>query len=215
MASMDPFVGGVALPRHGSGPLRPGVAVRIGDQLALQPGALPRRGRARLARVVGLASHRPESSSSAYATRCTDCAHRRIDSRRRRCQPSRVAPLAPAVLKSVTLFSRSSSSIYFICSVVRSAAGVVAFTQFIVSGVAVVAFFAILEQRTGFNVFDHVRSVFRSCNSKGRLTSVRFGLIRAVGSADHPIALGVLFAMSLPLGLGLASRDRGPGGFRR
>ena len=29
---------------------------------------------------------------------------------------------------------------------------------------------------------------------------VRYGLIRAIGSADHPIALGVLFAMAVPLG---------------
>ena len=72
----------------------------------------------------------------------------------------RVAPLASAVLKGVTLFLSFIIFFYFIASVVTSVAGVVVVTKFIVSGVAVVAFFAIVEQRTGFNVFDHVRSVF-------------------------------------------------------
>ena len=116
----------------------------------------------------------------------------------------RVAPLAPAVLKGVTLFLSFIIFFYFISSVVTSVASVVVVTKFIVSGVAVVAFFAIVEQRTGFNVFDHVRSVFPFVQFEGSITSVRFGLIRAVGSADHPIALGVLFAMALPLGVALA-----------
>ena len=110
----------------------------------------------------------------------------------------RVAPLATAVLKGVTLFLSFIIFFYFISSVVTTVAGVVVVTKFLVSGVAVVAFFAIVEQRTGFNVFDHVRSVFPFVQFEGSITSVRFGLIRAVGSADHPIALGVLFAMSVP-----------------
>ena len=70
----------------------------------------------------------------------------------------RVAPLASAVLKGVTLFLSFIIFFYFIASVVTSVASVVVVTKFIVSGVAVVAFFAIVEQRTGFNVFDHVRT---------------------------------------------------------
>ena len=71
----------------------------------------------------------------------------------------RVMPLASAVLKAVTVFLSFIILFYFISSVVTTAAGVVVVTQFIVSGVAVVAFFSIVEQRTGFNLFDHVRSV--------------------------------------------------------
>ena len=63
-------------------------------------------------------------------------------------------------------FSRVSSSSFpsSSCSISSPASSralprVVLVTQFIVSGVGVVAFFAIIEQRTGFNVFDHVRSV--------------------------------------------------------
>jgi hypothetical protein len=116
----------------------------------------------------------------------------------------RVAPLATAVLKGLTLFLSFIIFFYFISSVVTSVASVVVVTKILVSGVAVVAFFSIVEQRTGFNVFDHVRSVFPFVRFEGSITSVRFGLIRAVGSADHPIALGVMFASALPLGVALA-----------
>jgi hypothetical protein len=115
-----------------------------------------------------------------------------------------VAPLAGAVLKAVTLFLSFVIFFYFIASVVRSVAGVVVITKFIVSGVAFVAFTAVVEQRTGFNLFDHLRSIFPVLQFEGSITTSRFGVIRAVGSADHPIALGVLFAVTFPIGLALA-----------
>jgi polysaccharide biosynthesis protein PslJ len=116
----------------------------------------------------------------------------------------RVAPLAGAVLKAVTLFLSFVIFFYFISGVVRTVGSVVAVMKVIVSGVAFVAWFAIVEQRTGFNLFDHVRSVLPVLKFEGSITAERFGLIRAVGSADHPIALGVLFAMTVPLGVALA-----------
>ena len=71
----------------------------------------------------------------------------------------RVAPLASAVLKSFTLFLSFIVFFYFIASIVTTVSAVVAVTKFIVSGAAVVAAFAVVEQRTGFNVFDHVQTV--------------------------------------------------------
>ena len=122
----------------------------------------------------------------------------------------RVVPLASTVLKGVIGFLAIIVLFYFISSVVTSTAGVVSVTQFLVCGVAVVAFFAIVEQRTGFNIFDHVRIVFPFLQFRtGRQQSIRYGLIRAVGSADHAIALGVLLAMAVPLGVALA-KSRSP-----
>ena len=115
-----------------------------------------------------------------------------------------VAPLAQAVLKGMTLFLSFVIFFYFIASVVTSVSGVVALTKFIVSGGAIVAAFAVVEQRTGFNVFDHVRTVLPFLQFEGAAGLSRYGLIRATGSADHPIALGVLLALCLPLGLALA-----------
>jgi hypothetical protein len=116
----------------------------------------------------------------------------------------RVLPLASAVLKGVTVFLSFIILFYFISSVVTTMATVVTVMQFIVSGVAAVAFFSIIEQRTGFNVFDHVRVVLPFLNFQGYDPNVRFGLLRAIGSADHPIALGGLFALAVPLGFALA-----------
>ena len=108
----------------------------------------------------------------------------------------RVAPLASAVLKSFTLFLSFIIFFYFIASIVTTVSAVVAVTKFIVSGAAVVAAFAVVEQRTGFNVFDHVRTVLPFLQFDPSEPSsglyVRYGLVRATGSADHPIALGVL-----------------------
>jgi len=116
----------------------------------------------------------------------------------------RVAPLASAVLKAVTLFLSFVIVFYFISSVVKSVAGIVAITKFIVAGVAFIAFFAIVEQRTGFCLFDHLRSVMPFLQFNGSITQSRWGLIRAVGSADHSVAVGVLFAMTVPIGVALA-----------
>ncbi len=118
---------------------------------------------------------------------------------------SRVLPLASAVLKSVTLFLSLVLLYYFVTSVVTSAERIIALTRFVVSGVAVVAFFALVEQETGLNVFDHLASVLPILRFEGAFApAIRNGVARAFGSADHPIALGCLFGMTVPIGFALA-----------
>ena len=75
----------------------------------------------------------------------------------------RVAPLAAAVLKGVTLFLSFIIFFYFISSVVTTLPASSRSRSSSCPASAVVAFFAIIEQRTGFNVFDHVRASSRSC----------------------------------------------------
>jgi polysaccharide biosynthesis protein PslJ len=115
----------------------------------------------------------------------------------------RVTPLGPAVLKSITFFLSFVLFHYLIVSVVRSRRTVENLTKLLVAGTAGVAVFAIVEQRISFNIFDHVGRVFPFLHFNGPVEADRFGLIRAVGSSAHPIELGVLLAMSLPLGLAL------------
>jgi O-antigen ligase len=67
----------------------------------------------------------------------------------------------------------------------------------------VVAALAIVEQRTGFNAFDRIGDVLPLLQFTAPIESERLGLSRAIGSASHPIELGVLLAMVLPLGLAL------------
>ena len=117
--------------------------------------------------------------------------------------PGRVAPLQEAVLKAVTFFLSFVLLYFFVVSVVRSRSAVENLTKLLVAGTAVVAVFATVEQRTGFNIFDRVGSILPFLRFEGPIESERFGLIRAVGSSSHAIELGVLIAMVLPLGLAL------------
>jgi hypothetical protein len=116
----------------------------------------------------------------------------------------RVVPLASTVLKAVIVFLSFIIVFYFVSSVVTTAAGVLVATKFIVGTVAFIAFFSIIEQRTGFNLFNHLQSVLPLLQFHGSFEVFRYGQLRALGSSDHPIALGVLFAMTFPLGLSLA-----------
>ena len=96
-----------------------------------------------------------------------------------------------------------------VASGVRSRADVERCVKAIVVGGAVVAFCAIVETRTQYNVFNHLRTVFPFLQDTGeRATEVRNGALRAEASAQHPIALGVALSLCLPLSLALMLRVR-------
>ena len=96
-----------------------------------------------------------------------------------------------------------------VASGVRSRADVERCIKAIVVGGAVVAFCAIVETRTQYNVFNHLRTVFPFLQDTGeRATEVRNGALRAEASAQHPIALGVALSLCLPLSLALMLRVR-------
>jgi hypothetical protein len=116
----------------------------------------------------------------------------------------RVAPLASTVLKGLIVFVSFIALFYFVSSVISTRARLVAVTKFIVAGASFVAFFSIIEQRTGFNLFDHIQTVVPVLEFKGSQPFLRDGLLRAFGSSDHPIALGVLFSMTFPLAFAFA-----------
>ena len=100
-----------------------------------------------------------------------------------------------------------------VASGVRSRADVERCVKAIVVGGAVVAFCAIVETRTGYNVFNHLRTVFPFLKDTGeRASEVRNGALRAEASAQHPIALGVALSLCLPLALALSPASRAPGG---
>jgi len=99
-----------------------------------------------------------------------------------------------------------------VASGVHSRADVERCVKAIVLGGAVVAFCAIVETRTGYNVFNHMRTVFPFLHDTGfRATEVRNGALRAEASAQHPIALGVALSLCLPLSLALATRMKDTG----
>jgi polysaccharide biosynthesis protein PslJ len=96
-----------------------------------------------------------------------------------------------------------------VASGVRSLADVERCIKAIVVGGAVVAFCAIVETRTQYNVFNHLRTAFPFLTDTGeRSAEVRNGALRAEASAQHPIALGVALSLCLPLSLALILRVR-------
>jgi hypothetical protein len=113
----------------------------------------------------------------------------------------RVIPLGSPVLKSATFFLSFVLLHYFVVSVIRSRRAIENVAKFLVTGTAAVAVSAIVEQRTQFNIFDHVGKVLPFLQFNGAVEAERLGLIRAVGSSGHPIELGLVLAMMLPLGL--------------
>ena len=117
---------------------------------------------------------------------------------------AKLGPLGSVVLNSGTYLLSFVLLHYFVLSVVRSRHMVESLTKLLVAGTAIVAAFSVLEQRTSFNVFDHVGQVLPILQFNAPIEAERFGLIRAVGSSAHPIELGVLLAMAFPLGLALS-----------
>jgi polysaccharide biosynthesis protein PslJ len=116
----------------------------------------------------------------------------------------RTIPLETAVLKGITFFLSFILLYFMIVSVIRSGPAIQVLTKLLVCGTAAVSVSAVVEQRRHFNLFDHVGTVLPFLRFEGTLILERDGVVRAVASAGHPIALGVLFATMLPVSLALA-----------
>jgi hypothetical protein len=108
--------------------------------------------------------------------------------------------LDPAVFKSLTFLVSFFAVLYVIASVVRRKRDVIFLLKILVGGSAVVAAFAVVESRTGFNVFDHLdRNVPFLRRNYDTALPPRIGRLRAYGPAEHAIALSAALAMMAPL----------------
>jgi hypothetical protein len=79
----------------------------------------------------------------------------------------------------------------------------------LVGGGGVVSFFALIQYRAGFNLFDHLHTIFPVLRLvpggiPSHIESRGGGDARIYASAEHPIALSVALVMLLPLGVYLA-----------
>src|SRR4029078_1985010 len=87
-------------------------------------------------------------------------------------------------------------------SVVRSQEVVDLVVKFMVGSGAVVAAFAVIENRTGYNLFDQLSIppllTFHDPNLDVASLD-RGGGVRVYASAQHPIALAAVLAMLIPL----------------
>jgi O-antigen ligase len=124
--------------------------------------------------------------------------------------PTRVASVSSDVAKSLTFFVSFVLVLYLIASTIRRLVDIEYLTKMLVVGGSVVAFFAIIEARTGFNVFNHL-SRFVPFLHGGQIAGpayLRLGTakVRVFASAEHPIALSAALVILAPLALYLARR---------
>jgi polysaccharide biosynthesis protein PslJ len=118
--------------------------------------------------------------------------------------PTRVQSLSSYVAKSLTFFVSFLLVYYLVVSVVRSRRSLELLLRSLALGTAVVAALAIIERRTGYNIFDQLESVIPPLDLQGEIVTTRAGRLRVLGSAQHPIALGALFALVIPISLYVA-----------
>jgi O-antigen ligase len=121
--------------------------------------------------------------------------------------PERVSALSGDVLKAQTFFVSFFVVFYLVVSLVRTRADVHFFVKLLASGGAVIAFFSVIERRTGFNIFNHLHSLFPVLRFEGGGAQFREGRLRVLASSQHPIALSVLFVILLPLVFYLARSE--------
>jgi polysaccharide biosynthesis protein PslJ len=97
-------------------------------------------------------------------------------------------------------------------SVLRTRAEMDFVIKALVGGAAVVSFFTLVENKTGYNVFNHVHQImplfrFQPGGVPDYLEARGTGF-RVYGSAQHPLALGAALVTLLPLGIYLGFRTR-------
>ena len=121
--------------------------------------------------------------------------------------PVRLAEYQSYVMRALMLSLSIVVVFYFVVSVVRTFSQVLTIVKLLVGGTTVLAALALLETRMGWSPFDHFHQYFPILQEAGYVTDdTRLGGFRALGSAEHPIALGVLFALAAPLAVYLAIR---------
>ena len=124
--------------------------------------------------------------------------------------PGAVAAYSGDVAKKLMFFLSFVLVFYLVVSVVRRIEDIDYLTKVLVGGGAVVAFFALIEARTGFNVFNHLSRVIPILHG-GSIAGpeyIRFrtAKLRVFASAEHPIALSAALVMLIPLAIYLARR---------
>jgi O-antigen ligase len=126
--------------------------------------------------------------------------------------PSRVSSVSSDVTKSLMFLVSFVLVLYLFVSTIRRLTDVELLTKALVVGGAIVAFFAIIEARTGFNIFNHLARVIPFLHG-GEISGpayLRLGTakVRVFASSEHPIALSAALVMLMPFALYLARRYR-------
>lgn len=116
--------------------------------------------------------------------------------------PGRVASVSSYSVKALMYLASFLLIFFVIVSVIRNTLPVI---RWLVAGGAVIAVFALIESRANYNVFDHVSTVlpFLTLTDGGTIPA-RGARLRVLASSQHPIALGAMLVMLVPLAAALA-----------
>jgi hypothetical protein len=111
------------------------------------------------------------------------------------------------VTKGLTFFLSYWLVVYLIVSVVRRFEVVETLIKVMVAAGAVVAFFSLIEARTGFSPFNHLTTFFPMLEQT-EIAEIdqRGSRIRAAGSAQGAIPLGAALVLLIPVGVYLGRR---------
>lgn len=121
--------------------------------------------------------------------------------------PARLSEYQSAAIKAVTLTLSLLLVFYLFVSVLRTRESVETVLRVLVGGAAVVAILALIESRTAWSPFNELDRVVPFLEPVGGDDLMgRGATYRATGSAEHPIALGAMFAILAPPALYLALR---------
>jgi len=123
--------------------------------------------------------------------------------------PGRVNDLSDSVAKTLTFFLSFVLVYYVVATTLHGRKAVMSVLKLLGVGGVVIGLCAIWEQRTGYNVFDHVDSLVPFLKHVGPVGEVvRGGNLRVFGPAQHPIALGAALMMILPIAVYFARTGR-------
>ena len=120
--------------------------------------------------------------------------------------PSGVAGVPAEVTKALMFFLSFVLFFYFMVSVVRDWDDVDRIVRLLVGGGAIVAFFALVEYRMRWSLFDQFAHIPFLQKINLPIEDPRGGRPRPYGSAEHPIALSALLVILLPLTVYLVRR---------
>ena len=116
------------------------------------------------------------------------------------------------VAKKMSFFASYVLVMVLIGTVLRTRAELDRGLKVLIGGGAFVSFCALIENKTGFNLFNHIHTVvpifqFQASGVPDFL-EVRGSGHRVYASAEHPIALGAVLVMLIPVGIYVAWRHR-------
>lgn len=123
----------------------------------------------------------------------------------------RIVGVGSFVIKSISLLLCFVLLLYLVVSLVRTRQAVHRLCKVLVTAGCVEAIGGFIQRSNGFNIFDHLHRfipLFTFNGAAELATLTRNGVLRAEGSAGHPIELSTVTTMLIPLAIYLAVAHR-------